>query len=98
MTVTTAIVHWNTVYLDWAIQQLRAEGTTVPVFCSVATQLHAGRMSSTPGQEPLPTPTKPSGFEVIFARRAHFILPDGTLDKPKWERIELHGTDIFGDD
>jgi len=30
MTVTTAIVHWNTVYLHWAVRQLRAQGTTVP--------------------------------------------------------------------
>jgi TnpA family transposase len=28
--ITAAIVHWNTVYLDWAVRQLRAEGATIP--------------------------------------------------------------------
>ncbi len=28
--ITAAIVHWNTVYLDRAVRQLRAQGTTVP--------------------------------------------------------------------
>ncbi len=28
--ITAAIVHWNTVYLDRAVQQLRAQGATVP--------------------------------------------------------------------
>jgi hypothetical protein len=28
--ITAAIVHWNTVYLDRAVQQLRARGATVP--------------------------------------------------------------------
>src|SRR5690242_1162027 len=28
--ITAAIVHWNTVYLDRAVQQLRAQGTTIP--------------------------------------------------------------------
>jgi hypothetical protein len=49
----------------------------------------ASATSKNPRHEKLKIP----GFEVIFARRAHFILPDGTLDKPKWERIKLHGTD-----
>jgi hypothetical protein len=54
--------------------------------------IYAGPRTSAYPNEAIPC------FEVIFARRAHFILPDGTLDKPKWERIKLHGTDIFGDD
>ena len=28
--ITAAIVHWNTVYLDRAVRQLRAQGATVP--------------------------------------------------------------------
>lgn len=28
--ITAAIVHWNTVYLDRAIQQLRGQGVVVP--------------------------------------------------------------------
>ena len=28
--ITAAIVHWNTVYLDRAVQQLRAQGMAVP--------------------------------------------------------------------
>ena len=28
--ITAAIVHWNTVYLDQAVQHLRAQGTAVP--------------------------------------------------------------------
>jgi hypothetical protein len=28
--ITAAIVHWNTVYLDRAVRQLRAQGTMVP--------------------------------------------------------------------
>ena len=28
--ITAAIVHWNTVYLDRAVQQLRVEGAAVP--------------------------------------------------------------------
>jgi hypothetical protein len=28
--ITAAIVHWNTVYLDRAVHQLRAQGATVP--------------------------------------------------------------------
>lgn len=28
--ITAAIVHWNTVYLDRAVQQLRAQGATIP--------------------------------------------------------------------
>src|SRR6266851_8903347 len=28
--ITAAIVHWNTVYLDRAVRQLRAQATTVP--------------------------------------------------------------------
>ena len=28
--ITAAIVHWNTVYLDRAVQQLRAQGVAVP--------------------------------------------------------------------
>jgi len=28
--ITAAIVHWNTVYLDRAVQQLRAQGAVVP--------------------------------------------------------------------
>src|SRR3984893_17489754 len=28
--ITTVIVHWNTVYLDRAVRQLRAQGATVP--------------------------------------------------------------------
>lgn len=28
--ITAAIVHWNTVYLDHAVQQLRVQGTVVP--------------------------------------------------------------------
>jgi hypothetical protein len=29
-----------------------------------------------------------AGLEIIRARPAHFILPDGTLDKARWERLE----------
>ena len=29
-----------------------------------------------------------AGLEIIRARPAHFILPDGTLDKTRWERLE----------
>jgi hypothetical protein len=28
--ITAAIVHWNTVYLDRAVRQLRAQGAAVP--------------------------------------------------------------------
>ncbi len=28
--ITAAIVHWNTVYLDRTVRQLRAQGMTVP--------------------------------------------------------------------
>src|SRR5208283_5596275 len=28
--ITAAIVHWNTVYLDRAVRQLRVQGATVP--------------------------------------------------------------------
>jgi hypothetical protein len=28
--ITAAIVHWNTVYLDCAVRQLRAQGVAVP--------------------------------------------------------------------
>jgi len=28
--ITAAIVHWNTVYLDRAVQHLRARGVTIP--------------------------------------------------------------------
>jgi Tn3 transposase DDE domain len=28
--ITAAIVHWNTVYLDRAVRQLRAQGATIP--------------------------------------------------------------------
>lgn len=28
--ITAAIVHWNTVYLDRAVQQLRAQGASIP--------------------------------------------------------------------
>ena len=28
--ITAAIVHWNSVYLDCAVQQLRAQGVAVP--------------------------------------------------------------------
>ena len=28
--ITAAIVHWNTVYLDRVVRQLRAQGATVP--------------------------------------------------------------------
>ena len=31
--ITAAIVHWNTVYLDWAVRQLRAQGTPIPTIC-----------------------------------------------------------------
>src|SRR5271163_947350 len=130
MTVTTAIVHWNTVYLHWAVRQLRAQGTTVrdeisgprrtarvgahwpdrrlrldrvrprravsaaeqisdeplrlmlalergvgflfrcssdPTF-TLAGVIYAGPRTSADPNEAIP------GFEVIFARRAHFIL------------------------
>jgi hypothetical protein len=30
LSYATAIVHWNTVYLDRAVQQLRAQGVAVP--------------------------------------------------------------------
>jgi hypothetical protein len=39
-----------------------------------------------------------SGFEMIYARRSHFILPSGNLDKHKWERVKQHGIDIFAAD
>ena len=29
-----------------------------------------------------------AGFELIRARRAHFILPDGTLDVARWQQHE----------
>jgi hypothetical protein len=28
--ITAAIVHWNTIYLDQAVQQLRSQGATIP--------------------------------------------------------------------
>ena len=29
-----------------------------------------------------------TGLEIIRARPAHFIFPDGNLDKPRWERLQ----------
>ena len=59
---------------------------------TLAGVIYTGPSTSADPNEAIP------GFELILARRAYFILPDGTLDKPKWERIKLHGMDIFGND
>jgi hypothetical protein len=34
--ITAAIVHWNTIYLDRAVRQLRALGATIPDVSNVA--------------------------------------------------------------
>lgn len=40
------------------------------------------------GPNPSPDPDEAiGGLEIIRARRAHFILPDGTLDTRRWEKI-----------
>lgn len=40
------------------------------------------------GPNPSPDPAQAiAGLEIIRARRAHFILPDGTLDIRRWEEL-----------
>ena len=40
------------------------------------------------GPNPDPDPAQAiAGLEIIRARRAHFILPDGTLDIPRWDDL-----------
>jgi len=59
---------------------------------TLAGVIYIGPSTSSDPNEAIPN------FEIITARRAHFILPNGTLDKKKWERIQLHGIDIFAED
>ena len=42
------------------------------------------------GPNPSTDPTEAiDGMEIIKARRAHFILPDGTLDIERWNSLSL---------
>ena len=42
------------------------------------------------GPNPSTDPTEAvAGLEIIKARRAHFILPDGTLDGRRWDSLSL---------
>ena len=42
------------------------------------------------GPNPSPDETQAiAGLEIIRARRAHFILPDGKLDVQRWNQLTL---------
>jgi hypothetical protein len=38
-----------------------------------------------------------TGLEIIKARRAHFILPDGQLDTPRWNGLMISRPNVLGD-
>ena len=55
--ITAAVVHWNTVYLDGAVRQLRAQNVVVPdeLLAHVATlgREHIAAVTPEPGLQPL---------------------------------------------
>ena len=68
--ITAAIVHWNTVYLDRAVRQLRAQGAMVPddLLAHVAPLgwEHIGLTATTYGPSRIPSPRS--------GRYARFVL------------------------
>ena len=54
-----------------------------PVGVALAGVVHQGPNTSTDSNQAI------SGFEIIKARRAHFLLADGNLDRHRWHSIRL---------
>jgi hypothetical protein len=50
----------------------------------------AGVIYQGPNPEPDADATAIQGVEIIKARRAHFLLPDGRLDKTRWHTLNLN--------
>jgi hypothetical protein len=59
---------------------------TVIETCAIRSWALAGVIYE--GPNPSPDETEAiAGLDIIRARRAHFILPDGQLDTPRWDAL-----------